>query len=57
MSSRDGPSPLFEGDDFSYWKIYMEAYLQAVVPGVLRATLMGLPLIADKTKPTPDEAN
>jgi len=57
MSSRDGPSPLFEGDDFSYWKIYMEAYLQAVVPGVLRATLMGLPPIADKTKPTPDEAN
>jgi len=35
----------------------MEAYLEAVDPGVLRSTLTSLPPIVDKTKPTLDEAN
>ena len=25
MSHRDGPPPIFEGDDFLYWKIRIEA--------------------------------
>ena len=28
MSYRDEPPPIFEGDDFPYWKIRMEAYLK-----------------------------
>jgi hypothetical protein len=34
----DGPPPFFEGDDFPYWKIRMETYLEAIDVGVLRAT-------------------
>jgi hypothetical protein len=30
MSHRDGPPPIFERDNFSYWKICMEAYLEAI---------------------------
>jgi hypothetical protein len=30
MSSGDGPPPVFDGDDFPYWKIRMEAYLEAI---------------------------
>jgi hypothetical protein len=34
---------MFEGDDFPYWKIRMEAYLEAMDVGVLRAASEGLP--------------
>ena len=37
MSHGDGPPPVFEGDDFPYWKIRMKAYLEALDIGVLRA--------------------
>ena len=40
MSHGDGP-PIFEGDDFSYWKIHMEAYLETLDVGVLRAASQG----------------
>jgi len=29
MSNGDGPPPMFDGDDFPYWKIRMESYLKA----------------------------
>jgi hypothetical protein len=38
MSHGVGPPPMFEGDDFSYWKIRMEAYPEAIDVGVYRAT-------------------
>ena len=38
MSHGDGPPPFFEGDNFPYWKIRMEAYLEAIDVRVLRAT-------------------
>ena len=41
MSHEDGSSPIFEGDDFPYWKIHMEAYLEALDIGVLRAASQG----------------
>ena len=41
MSHRDGPPPIFEGDDFPYWKIRMEAYLEALDVGILRAASQG----------------
>ena len=43
MSHGDGPPPIFEGDDFPYWKIRMEAYLEALDVGILRATSQGFP--------------
>jgi hypothetical protein len=57
MSSGDGPPPLFDGDDFSYWKIRMEAYLEAIDPGVLMVAVSGIPPLKVKDNPTGDELN
>ena len=43
MSHGDRPPPIFEGDDFPYWKIRIEAYLEAIDVGVLRAATQGFP--------------
>ena len=43
MSHGDGPPPIFEGDDFPYWKIRMKAYLEALDVGILRAASQGFP--------------
>jgi hypothetical protein len=43
MSGGDGPPPMFDGDDFPYWKILMEAYLEAIDIGVYKAPLKGSP--------------
>ena len=43
MSHGDGPPPIFKGDDFPYWKIRMEACLEASDVGILRATSQGFP--------------
>jgi hypothetical protein len=55
MSNGEGPPPTFEGDDFLYWKICMEAYLKAIDVGCLRATTKGLPAIKDPINPSGDE--
>jgi hypothetical protein len=39
MSSGDGSPPVFYGDDFPYWKIRMEAYLEAIDIGVYKAAI------------------
>ena len=57
MSHRDGPSPIFERDDFPYWKIRMEAYLEALDVGILRATSQGFPKPKDPTHLQGDEVN
>ena len=49
MSHGDGPPPIFEGDDFPYWKIRMEAYLEALDVGILRAASQGFPKPKDAT--------
>ena len=49
MSHGDGPPPIFEGDDFPYWKIRMEAYLEALDVGILRAASQGFPKPRDAT--------
>jgi hypothetical protein len=41
MSGKDGPPPVFDGDDFPYWKIRMEAYLEAIDIGVYKAATQG----------------
>ena len=41
MSHGDCPPPISEGDDFPYWKIRMEAYLEALDVGILRAASQG----------------
>ena len=43
MSHGDGPPPMFEGDDFPYWKVRMETYLEAYHVDCLRATTEGFP--------------
>ena len=57
MSHRDGPPPIFEGDDFPYWKIRMEAYLEALDVGILRAASQGFPKPQDATNLQGDEVN
>ena len=57
MSHGDGPPPVFERDDFSYWKIRMEAYLEALDVGVLRAATQGCPKPKDPTNLVGDEIN
>jgi hypothetical protein len=32
---------MFEGDDFPYWKIHTEVYLEAIDVGVYRAASQG----------------
>ena len=49
MSHGDGPPRIFEGDDFPYWKICMEAYLEALDVGILRAVSQGFPKPKDPT--------
>jgi hypothetical protein len=34
MFDGDGPPPVFDGDDFPYWKIRMKAYFEAIDIGV-----------------------
>ena len=55
MSHGDGPPPIFEGDDF--WKIRMEAYLEALDVGILRATSKGFPKPWDAIHLQGDEVN
>ena len=57
MSHGDEPPPYFEGDGFPYWKIHMEAYLEAIDVGVLRAAAQGFPKPKDPTNLAGDEAN
>ena len=57
MSHGDGPPPIFEGDNFPYWKIRMEAYLEALDVGVLRAISQGFPKPKDPTNLQGDEVN
>jgi hypothetical protein len=49
MSDGDEPCPIFDGDDFSYWKICMEAYLEAIDIGVYRAATQRFPQPRDPT--------
>ena len=57
MSHGDGPPPIFEGDDFPYWKIRMEAYLEALDVGILRAASHGFPRPRNPTQLQGDEVN
>ena len=51
------PPPIFERDDFPYWKIHMEAYLEALDVRVLRAASQGFPKPKDPTNLQGDEVN
>ena len=44
MSNEDGPPPMFDGDDFPYWKIRMESYLEACDSKCLKAATEGFTL-------------
>ena len=57
MSNGDGPPPYFDGDDFPYWKIRMEAYLEAIDVGVFRAASQGFPKPKDPANLEGDEVH
>ena len=57
MSHRDGPPPILKGDDFPYWKIHMEAYLEALDVVILKAASQGFPKPWDATHLQGDEVN
>ena len=57
MSYGDGPPPIFEGYDFPYWKIRIEAYLEALDVGILRVVSQGFPKPRDPTHLQGDEVN
>jgi len=44
---------MFEGDDFSYWKIQMESYLEACNIKCLKAVTEGFTALAKNTALTP----
>jgi len=55
MSNEDGPPPMFDGDDFPYWKIRMESYLEACDTKCLKAATEGFTPPAKDTALTPQE--
>jgi hypothetical protein len=57
MFGGDGPPPVFDGDDFLYWKIHMESYLEAIYIGVYKAATQGFPEPRDPTNLVGDEYN
>ncbi len=57
MSGGDGPPPVFDGDDFPYWKIRMEAYLEAIDIGVYKAATQGFPEPRDPKNLVGEEFN
>jgi hypothetical protein len=57
MYDEDGPPPVFYGDDFPYWKIRMEANLEAIDIDVYKLTTQGLPEPRGPTNFIGDEYN
>ena len=55
MSGGDGPPPMFEGDDFPYWKIRMESYLEAVDVKCCQTAITGFAKPKEGTSLTPNE--
>ena len=55
MSHGNGHPPIFEGDDLR--KIRMEAYLEALDVGILRAASQGFPKPRDPMHLQGDEVN
>jgi hypothetical protein len=55
MSNGEEPPPIFEGDEFPYWKIRMEAFLEAIDVGCLRAATEGLLEVKDPANPVGDK--
>jgi hypothetical protein len=49
--------PFFYGDDFPYWKIRMEASLEAIDIGVYKAAAQGFPEPRDPTNLVGEEYN
>jgi hypothetical protein len=57
MSGGDGSPPVFDGNDFPYWKIRMEAYLEAIYIGVYKVATQGFPEPRDPTNLVGEEFN
>ena len=57
MSGGEGPLPVFDGEDFPYWKIRMESYMEAIDSLLYQAAITDFLEIADKSNPTTSEQN
>ncbi|WVZ80284.1 LOW QUALITY PROTEIN: hypothetical protein U9M48_027775 [Paspalum notatum var. saurae] len=57
MSSGESPPPVFNGDDFPYWKVHMESYMEAINTLLYTAAITGFPAVVNKDKPTTSEQN
>jgi hypothetical protein len=57
MFGGDEPPPVFDGDNFPYWTIRMETYLEAIDIGVYKAAIQGFPEPRDATNLVGDEYN
>jgi hypothetical protein len=57
MPHGDGPPSIFEGNNFSYWKIRMEAYLEAIDVRVYRAIAQGFTKPKDPANLISDEVH
>jgi len=55
MSNGDGPPPMFDGDDFLYWKIWMESYLEACDSKCLKCATEAFTPPTKDTALTPQE--
>jgi hypothetical protein len=55
MSNVDGHNPMFEGDDFPYWKICLEVYLEAIDVGMYKSTVQGFSRPKDTANLVGDE--
>jgi hypothetical protein len=57
MSGGDGPPPISDGDNFPYWKIRMEAYLEAIDIRVYKSATQGFLEPKDPTNLVGEEFN
>ena len=53
--SSEGPPPVFDGEDFPYWEIRMETYLEAIDEQIYTAVVVGFPPVVNKKELTPAE--
>ena len=55
--SSERPPPVFDGEDFPYWKIRMETYLEAIDENVYTAAVVSFPEIKERINRLPRRNN
>ena len=55
MAFGEGNPPVFDGNDFQYWKVRMACFLEAASMDVWRVTVEGYTPLGDPRAPTAEE--